>query len=574
MLLPLVRPARADATGRSNRRRRPSRRARRSTPYSRSSTATRRGGEPLPRPQTLDDWRRRASELIASQAAEHGLGADDARGVTSRARMAALIGGFLEREAAASLSVQPDRELLEASFGEDEHDARPPLDLDGFGLHGKIDRVDVPANGDAAGLIRDYKVSRIVTTGANLEKEGKLQPQLYALALKRLWGRRPLGGLYQPLAGTDNHRPRGIARAAEANGPLTGLDLYDKDLLDDDDFEAALDAAAARAREIVAAMRGGEIDRNPIDDRCPPFCTFQGDLPARAGRPHRARARRRRGRGGRGVSGEQLELGDAGGPRRRPSGERRLPKSRRRSSGRAIDARDRDVLLEAGAGTGKTRVLVERYCAAAEQEERGVDAILAFTFTERAAAELRHRIREELSRRATEALTDGDRERAAETRGARTRQRARLDLDDPRLLPTAPRGPPGRPGTRSPLSGAGRRGGRPTRASCLRRGARGAARPAAIRSRPSWLPRCGFPTSATWSARRTTSCAARAASPCFQSRPTPIRRTRSRSWRRRREARARRPRAGAAGPGTSSGLPRRRPSIRLCACPRSPSSRS
>ena len=154
--------------------------------------------------------------------------------------------------------------------------ARPPLELDGFGLHGKIDRVDVPASGEPTGLIRDYKVSRTVTTGANLEKEGKLQPQLYALALERLWGRRPLGGLYQPLAGTDSHRPRGIARAAEADGPLSGLDLYPNDLLDDDDFEAALNDAAARAREIVAAMRGGEIDRNPIDDRCPPFCTFQG----------------------------------------------------------------------------------------------------------------------------------------------------------------------------------------------------------------------------------------------------------------------------------------------------------
>jgi len=30
----------------------------------------------------------------------------------------------------------------------------------------------------------------------------------------------------------------------------------------------------------------------------------------------------------------------------------------------AIGNRDRDVFLEAGAGTGKTRVLVERYCDA------------------------------------------------------------------------------------------------------------------------------------------------------------------------------------------------------------------
>ena len=103
------------------------------------------------------------------------------------------------------------------------------------------------------------------------------------------------------------------------------------------------------------------------------------------------------------MSGEQLELAthEAGGPARTASVPPDEPTPEQR---RAIDARDRDVLLEAGAGTGKTRVLVERYCAAAEQEEHGVDAILAFTFTERAAAELRHRIRDELSRRATEAL--------------------------------------------------------------------------------------------------------------------------------------------------------------------------
>jgi ATP-dependent helicase/nuclease subunit A len=112
------------------------------------------------------------------------------------------------------------------------------------------------------------------------------------------------------------------------------------------------------------------------------------------------------------VSGEQLSLGgsapavaaepDGAAPPPPPTPEQRL----------AIDGRERDLLLEAGAGTGKTRVLVERYCAAAEAEEGGTDAIVAFTFTERAAAELRHRIRAELGRRAIEARAGGDAERA------------------------------------------------------------------------------------------------------------------------------------------------------------------
>ena len=37
----------------------------------------------------------------------------------------------------------------------------------------------------------------------------------------------------------------------------------------------------------------------------------------------------------------------------------------------AIDARDRDVFCEAGAGTGKTRVLVGRYCDALTNGEAG-----------------------------------------------------------------------------------------------------------------------------------------------------------------------------------------------------------
>jgi ATP-dependent helicase/nuclease subunit A len=66
----------------------------------------------------------------------------------------------------------------------------------------------------------------------------------------------------------------------------------------------------------------------------------------------------------------------------------------------AIEARGRDVLLEAGAGSGKTGVMVERYVRLVVDENVSPDAILAFTFTDKAAAELRARVRAELSRRA------------------------------------------------------------------------------------------------------------------------------------------------------------------------------
>jgi ATP-dependent helicase/DNAse subunit B len=230
-----------------------------------------------PEPATLDAWRARTAELVNELAAERGLGGDDARALAARARMQALIEGQLEREAGTSTPLLPDPELLEASFGETEEDIAAPLDLgDGVRLHGMIDRVDVSPGG-AAALVRDYKVARVVTIGKNLEKEGKLQPQLYALALEQLWGKRPLGGLYQPLAGTKEHTPRGIAarEEAEPGGLLEGLGLRNGDLIPDDELREKLEEGAARAREIAGQMRAGRITRDPLEDRCPTYCTFQ-----------------------------------------------------------------------------------------------------------------------------------------------------------------------------------------------------------------------------------------------------------------------------------------------------------
>lgn len=66
----------------------------------------------------------------------------------------------------------------------------------------------------------------------------------------------------------------------------------------------------------------------------------------------------------------------------------------------AIEARAHNVLLEAGAGSGKTGVMVERYTRLVVDEGVSPDAVLAFTFTDKAAAELRARVRAELGRRA------------------------------------------------------------------------------------------------------------------------------------------------------------------------------
>jgi ATP-dependent exoDNAse (exonuclease V) beta subunit len=55
-----------------------------------------------------------------------------------------------------------------------------------------------------------------------------------------------------------------------------------------------------------------------------------------------------------------------------------------------------EVFVSAGAGTGKTAVLVERFVRAVCERGLDIDSILVITYTRRAAGELRARIRAEL----------------------------------------------------------------------------------------------------------------------------------------------------------------------------------
>ncbi|HEX4805529.1 MAG TPA: UvrD-helicase domain-containing protein [Conexibacter sp.] len=76
---------------------------------------------------------------------------------------------------------------------------------------------------------------------------------------------------------------------------------------------------------------------------------------------------------------------------------------------RAAIARDGGLLLTANAGSGKTSVMAERYVRLASEPDTDVGRILAITFTEKAAAELKTRVRARF-----EALGDGERARATE----------------------------------------------------------------------------------------------------------------------------------------------------------------
>ena len=77
----------------------------------------------------------------------------------------------------------------------------------------------------------------------------------------------------------------------------------------------------------------------------------------------------------------------------------------------AIERRDGPLLLSASAGSGKTSVLVERFVRSVVEDELRPAQVLANTFTDKAAGELRSRVRKRL-------LELGEREHARDTEAA------------------------------------------------------------------------------------------------------------------------------------------------------------
>lgn len=75
----------------------------------------------------------------------------------------------------------------------------------------------------------------------------------------------------------------------------------------------------------------------------------------------------------------------------------------------AITTLDRNVSVSAGAGSGKTRVLVERFLEILAQKKATAQEILAITFTRKAAKEMAERVRKGILQRLNESAADEDR---------------------------------------------------------------------------------------------------------------------------------------------------------------------
>jgi RecB family exonuclease len=234
------------------------------------------GGDPLPRPSSLTHWIDRGRALLTELLAEREVGGHPAERAMAR-RVERLLERFLGEEAARDTGgFEPW--LLEAGFGLGEDSERPTLDLGGWGLHGAIDRVDRAPDGRA--VVHDYKLASSVTPRDKFEERAKLQLPLYLLAAQIHWGAEPVGGIYHPLRGTSNRRPRGVVAAASA-GDLAGYDLYKPDVVDEEALEELLEETRRRGGEIVARIRAGEIRRDPGPreglrghDVCPTWCSF------------------------------------------------------------------------------------------------------------------------------------------------------------------------------------------------------------------------------------------------------------------------------------------------------------
>ena len=163
-----------------------------------------------PYPETVGLWQERMRKLLPENCSRYGLAVDR----RPEDRVAVLqVERFLERFLAAQAECSEARmepRYFELGFGSREGSERPPLELEGWSLAGKIDRVDLTPEGSAA-LIHDYKFAASAAKASDFEKSGLLQLPLYALALRELWKVEPYGALYHPLR-APGERPRGRRR--------------------------------------------------------------------------------------------------------------------------------------------------------------------------------------------------------------------------------------------------------------------------------------------------------------------------------------------------------------------------
>ncbi|HTX31983.1 MAG TPA: PD-(D/E)XK nuclease family protein [Solirubrobacteraceae bacterium] len=223
---------------------------------------------PLTR-ETLPDALRILEDLVEELPPDLAPGAPESLRRALVEAIAADLRRYLEWEADHGCGWEP--RWLELRFGfEGEEGSLPAFELgegaDRVSFRGAIDRVDVAADGRQA-MVRDYKSgsARPEHQAGRWRTDNTLQVALYMLAVRDLLELEPVAGLYQPLGGGDLR-----ARGVFLEGAPLGAGCVANDARDPEALTEELEAAAARAVELAARLRGGEITP------CPETCSRQG----------------------------------------------------------------------------------------------------------------------------------------------------------------------------------------------------------------------------------------------------------------------------------------------------------
>ena len=286
----------------------------------------------------------------ALEGVRHGDDADCSGASSTRALWRDLE-ALVRDEAASELPLVPRR--FEVAFGTER--AAPELQRglelgEGLTLSGKIDRIDVDPF-SARGIVQDYKSGKSAHS-AHEDRGGAAAPDPALHARPPRPGRDRAARRRLPAA---RRRAQGARAAARGRRARTLPGFAKNDYLDEEAFWGQVETRARDGADgSPAASAAGDVRARPARRRLPELVRPLADVPGEAR-----------------VNPEQQA---------------------------AVDARGR-VFVSAGAGTGKTAVLVERFVARGLRRGLDVDSILVITYTKQAAGELRSRIRAALVER-------------------------------------------------------------------------------------------------------------------------------------------------------------------------------
>ncbi len=258
-------------------------------------------------------------------------------------------------------------EYFEYSFGlsdegRDERSQAEPVRIDNrFILRGSVDVIE-SMQGSAELRITDHKTGRNRTNPRTvIGGGGMMQPVIYGLAIEEIL-RRPVreGRLfYATTAGGFAEHPIPLSEANRRAG-LEALEIIDRAI------ELGLPACGTRGT-------GVRMVRLPLRLRSGRGAPRREEIRGSARRPGRA-------------------AGDAMSDRT-PS---TAPLSDAQARELIASALDTTLIVEAAAGTGKTTALVDRIVRIVASGKADVKNLVAVTFTEKAAGELKLRLREQL----------------------------------------------------------------------------------------------------------------------------------------------------------------------------------